>query len=69
MRNPKYIPINTALLIEVMTKEELHIVGCIVTLRHFSVLKQDHTLDWKIIVDLISQKIAIAPHLSIDILN
>lgn len=32
-------------------------------------LKQDHSLDWNIAIDSISQKIYECPHLSIDVLN
>ena len=69
LKNPKYVPLDHNLLVESLNKMELFSVACTITLRYLAVLKQNHQIDWKIVIDSISQSINLSPHLSIDILN
>ena len=40
-----------------------------VTLRYLEILKKNHTLDWKLVIDAIGENIAICANGSVDILN
>ena len=52
-----------------LKKTELFNLGCTILLRYWPVLRQNHGVDWKIIIDLIGQNIDLSAHLSIDLLN
>jgi hypothetical protein len=54
--------------LEAFAKEELFAFACTIALRFISVLKQDFELDWKEIIDLISQNIDKSPYLAVELL-
>lgn len=69
LKNPKFVQIDESLLIDLLEQPELFTVGLTIILRYWPILKQKHSIDWKVLVEKITQNIAHSPNLSIDVLN